>query len=470
VTEHSRWPTIERLYHAAVERNATERHAFLTEACAGDEALRREVESLLAHERTADGLFAATALEVAATTLGDDAGDALVGHSFGGYQVVSALGAGGMGEVYRAHDATLARDVAIKVLPQLFTADSERLARFEQEARMLAALNHPHIGAIYGVEHENGVRGLVLELVEGSTLAERIASGPLPVPEALGIARQIADALDAAHEKGIIHRDLKPANIKITPGGIVKVLDFGLAKTATDESRPGPCPSSTVTVGRTSEGLVLGTAAYMSPEQARGQVVDKRTDIWAFGCVLYELLTGRQPFSGETVADTIAMVLGHEPDWNRLPSNTPLRAARLVRHCLDKDLSRRLPDIADVLIELDELPSVALRPHDDNVADRVPATPARRRWPYVASGGLLAAATTLMVGLWMRSPAGDTGRLPAMTLRQITANPSEDAAYHGAISPDGRYMAYTDLEGLHLRLIETGETHLLPIADDLCFR
>jgi serine/threonine protein kinase len=459
VSQRSRWPRIERLYHAALERNSRERGAFLAEACDGDEALRREVESLLAHERSADGLLAAPAMEIEAQAMADASGESLIGRSIGSYRIVSALGAGGMGEVYRAHDATLGRDVAIKVLPPIFTADPERLARFEREARMLAALNHPHIGAIYGVEDANGVRSLVLELVEGETLAERLATGPVPIAEALTIARQIAEALDAAHEKGIIHRDLKPANIKITPDGIVKVLDFGLAKVSTGESRPDLSQSPTVTIGGTREGIVLGTAAYMSPEQARGKLVDKRADIWAFGCVLYELLTGRQAFAGETVSDTIAAVLEREPDWNRLPAKTPPGVSRLLRRCLDKDLKRRLHDIADARIELDVRGDIAIAVRS-----------AKRRWPYVASGGLVAAVVVLVVGQRVQWSTGEAGPPPAMTLRQATANPPEDAAYHGAISADGQYVAYTDLQGLHLRLIETGETHLLPIAGDLCFR
>ena len=230
-----------------------------------------------------------------------------------------------MGEVYRARDTRLGRDVAIKVVANVFLSDPERLARFEREARVLATLNHPHIGAIYGLEEADGVRGLVLELVEGATLAERLASGPLPIQEALTVARQIAEALEAAHEKGIIHRDLKPANIKITPDGTVKVLDFGLAKVfAREGSGNDASATPSITIEETREGVIAGTAAYMSPEQARGKAVDKRTDIWAFGCVLYEMLTARPAFRGETVSDTIAGILEREPDWSALPAQTPV--------------------------------------------------------------------------------------------------------------------------------------------------
>ena len=243
----------------------------------------------------------------------------------------------------------------IKFLPRAFTNDPERLARFEREARMLASLNHPHIGGIYGVEESDGAPALVLELVEGLTLADRVAKSPLSLSEALGIAKQIAEALDAAHERGIVHRDLKPANIKITPEGVVKVLDFGLAKVfAGDASGPDLTQSPTVTVGGTRGGAILGTAAYMSPEQARGQPVDKRADIWAFGCVLYEMLTGRLAFPGQTVSDVIAAILEREPDWSALPSATPPAVRDLLRRCLEKDPRRRLRDIGDAQRELED--------------------------------------------------------------------------------------------------------------------
>ncbi len=253
-----------------------------------------------------------------------------------------------MGDVYRARDTLLGRDVAIKILPDVFTADADRRARFEREARLLAALNHPHIGAIYGFEQRDGIHGLVLELVEGQTLAERLRAGPLPVREAITIARQIAEALDAAHEKGIVHRDLKPSNIMITPDGVVKVLDFGLAKAGVEESARGRPTDDT------RDGLILGTAAYMSPEQARGRRVDKRTDIWAFGCVVWAMLTGRAAFAGDTVSDTIAAILEREPAWDTLPPDTPANVRRLLRRCLEKDPKRRLRDVGDAQLELDD--------------------------------------------------------------------------------------------------------------------
>ena len=282
-----------------------------------------------------------------------------VGSTFGSYQILAAIGAGGMGEVYRARDTKLDRDVAIKVLPEAFNRNPDRLARFRREARALAAINHPNIAAIYGLEESEGVHALVLELVEGLTLADKLAqgSGPkaaaaLPLDEVLSIARQIVEALDAAHEKGIVHRDLKPANVKVTPGGTVKVLDFGLAKTQTDAADLTNAPTEHAVVSES--GVLLGTVPYMSPEQARGQAVDKRTDIWAFGCVLFELLTGRRAFHGPTSSDTIAAILERPPDWAALPSTTPAAVRRLLTHCLEKDLRRRLRDIGDARLQLDE--------------------------------------------------------------------------------------------------------------------
>src|SRR6059036_789663 len=299
------------------------------------------------------------------------------GAHLGPYEIVAPLGAGGMGEVYRARDSRLGREVALKVLPAAVANDAERMARFQREAQTLAALNHPNIASIYGLEDSGGVRALVMELVEGPTLAERIATrargdsagaglapparaqqaAPLPLDEALGMAKQIAEALEAAHERGIIHRDLKPANIKVTEEGTVKVLDFGLAKACNPQDSAAnlnETNSPTLSMAATRAGVILGTAAYMSPEQARGKPVDKRTDIWSFGCVLYEALTGRQAFAAETVSDTIAAILGRDPDWQALPQATPANIRTLLRRCLQKDLTHRLRDIGDARIEIEE--------------------------------------------------------------------------------------------------------------------
>ena len=381
----------------------------------------------------------------------DPAASALTGRRLGVYHLQERIGAGGMGEVYRARDTKLGRDVAIKILPQAFTADPDRLARFEREARVLASLNHPNIGAIYGFEEgdlagpaEAGhyVRGLVLELVDGETLAERIGRGPVPVPEAVAIAGQIAAALDAAHEKGIVHRDLKPANIKITPDGVVKVLDFGLAKAvARDGSTSNASEAPTLTIGGTQEGMILGTVAYMSPEQARGRDVDKRTDIWPFGCVLFEILTGRSAFRSETVSDTIAAILDREPEWRALPAATPATVRRLLERCAEKDPKRRLRDIGDARTELEAGAFTAARPLDVVVPG--PATAPAGRGGAALPVRLLRGAVLIVVVAATSVAAFLAGRnaQPSLpTFRQVTFR-------HGSISgarlaPDGRTIIY----------------------------
>ena len=294
-----------------------------------------------------------------------------VGSRIAHYDVTAKIGEGGMGEVYRARDTKLDRDVALKVLPLAFTDDPDRLARFEREAKVLASLNHPNIGHIYGLEEAEGQKALVLELVEGPTLAERIKQGPIPVDEALPIAKQIAEALEAAHEQGIIHRDLKPANVKVKDDGTVKVLDFGLAKALDATPQGDPSESPTLTASATRMGVIMGTAAYMSPEQASGTAVDKRADIWSFGVVLYEMLTGQRMFTGETVPHVLASVLRADPDWTTLPPETPSALRRVLRRCLEKDRKDRLRDIGDVGLEIRE----ALRSPDRETTEAVVAPP-----------------------------------------------------------------------------------------------
>jgi serine/threonine-protein kinase len=384
------------------------------------------------------------------------------GTRLGPYEIVAPIGAGGMGEVYRARDARLHRDVAIKVLPEAVARDPERLARFEREAQVLAALNHPHIGSIYGLEEADGVRALVLELVPGETLAERIAAGPIPVDEALAIARQIGDALEAAHERGIIHRDLKPANVKIAPDGMVKVLDFGLAKAlSADGSAPDVTHSPTLTAQATQAGVVIGTAAYMSPEQARGRPVDKRSDIWSFGAVLYEMLTGRRCFEGETVSDVLASVLRQDPDWSRLPAETPIQTRALLRRCLERDPKKRLRDIGDAWIEMTpEAPAAASasRPRGSPLA-------------WIAAM-LAALAVGFAAARWLsKPPASPAGvavhsvvPLPAGTRLAGWASPVV------AISRDGRALAFVaqkedERAMLWVDRLDTGEARVVPDSD-----
>ena len=385
-----RWTTVDRLLGAALERAPHERAAFLREACAGDEPLRQDVESLLTHASRGAGFLSTPAFA------GEAAGDvaSFVGRQLGRYSIQAPLGAGGMGEVYRARDGTLGRDVAIKILPRVFSTNPDRRARFDREARLLAALNHPHIAAIYGVEDSDGVRALVLELVEGDTLADRLARGALAVSEALRIARQIADALEAAHEKGIVHRDLKPANIKITPEGVVKVLDFGLAKAAGgDSSGPDLTQSPAVPNGSTRHGLIFGTASYMSPEQARGRPVDTRTDIWAFGCVLYEMLTGTQAFPGGDLSEILAGIIKSEPNWDAVPADVPPVLGVWLRRCLHKDSRQRLRDIGDLRLALDGAFDTPSHIPDASVV-AVPSRSLLQRWPQ-----LVIVAWTILVAL-----------------------------------------------------------------------
>lgn len=359
------------------------------------------------------------------------------GKKLGPYEIVELLGAGGMGEVYRARDTKLGRDVALKILPQQFTTDADRVARFEREARLLASLNHPYISAIYGFESSGDVLALVLELVEGDTLGDRVGRGRPPLSEALPIAQQIADALDAAHRAGVIHRDLKPANIKITPDGVVKVLDFGLAKAlAAEGSSPDPSDSTTVTADRTIEGMILGTAKYMSPEQARGQQVDKRTDIWAFGCVLFEMLTGSSAFGRATVTDTMAAVVGAEPQWKLLRADTPDSIRRLLTRCLQKDARRRLHDIADARTEIED----AMAAHAEPAGVSMP-----RRWPPLAFWALLLGIAAALVFLYAARDRFEKSvavpPLPETRVVRLTDLPSFAEA--PAISPDGKSVAFT---------------------------
>ena len=368
----------------------------------------------------------------------------MIGQTISHYRVLEKLGAGGMGEVYRATDTKLNRDVALKVLPEEFARDTDRMARFKREAQVLASLNHPNIAAIYGLEEADGIRCLVLELIEGPTLAEHIAAEPLPTEEALNIARQIAEALEAAHEKGIIHRDLKPANVKVTPEGTVKVLDFGLAKALEDgPSSIDISKSPTLSVAATQAGVILGTAAYMSPEQARGQAVDKRADIWAFGVVLYEMLSGKQTFQGETISDTLAAVLRAEVDWSTLPGDTPASIRKLLRRCLTRDRKQRLQAIGEARIAIEEhLADPAGSSVMMTGAALAGPQPAwRRALPWVLLGAMTLIAALALLTLWR---GGETKRglirLSANVSGEERLNTDQGAA--AVLSPDGKRLAY----------------------------
>jgi len=470
------WAELEALFHEARIRPPAERPALLAERCAGRPELRTQVEAMLrAHDETGSGL---SALLIAAS------GSLTAGARVGTYEIVGPLGADGMGEVYRARDSRLRRDVAVKILPAAFTADADRLARFEREARVLAALNHPNIAAIYGIEEgpaEAGhhVRALILELVEGETLADRIVRGPIPPPEALGIAWQIAEALEAAHEKGIVHRDLKPTNIKLAPNGMVKVLDFGLAKAVSvDGTAPDLALSPTMSAGGTREGVIVGTPAYMSPEQARGQQVDKRTDIWAFACLLYEMLTGRCAFDGDDVMVTLAHVVEREPDFDALPPSVPPRVGQALRVCLRKDPKQRVGDIRDVRLVLEGAfetapGSAASRGHDPadaqtqidmavSAARREATKSARRRLALAGAAAVVGAGAVGGAAVWWTiRPA------PASVLRtEVTTAGATALTMNGldrdlAITPDGSRVVYRGTNQLLVRALDELEPHVL---------
>jgi eukaryotic-like serine/threonine-protein kinase len=473
VNSPDRWRLVDRLYHEALAREESARATFLREACAGDEALRLQVESLIAYASKARDFLAVPAVEgVSPAALASvEPTKRLIGVHLGPYHVEALLGVGGMGEVYRARDTRLGRDVAIKILPEPFIADADRRDRFEREARLLASLNHPHIGTIYGFEERDGIHALVLELIEGETLAARLDRSSMSVREALHIGHQVAEALEAAHDKAIVHRDLKPANIAITPDGVVKVLDFGLAKVGSNAGSSSDLTRSpTFTAMGTGEGVILGSAESMSPEQARGRVVDKRTDIWAFGSVLYHMLTGRKAFVGETISDTIAAVLGREPDWTALPPATPPAIRRLLSRCLEKDLNRRLHDIADARIEIEDALREPHRPIETAVArhDRV-AWASRRAMVLLSTAAVLVIALGVIAAFrWWSVPVPRDASPSRLMITLPAVQTLEKGRFPPlALSSDGRLLAYvaaTDggTTNLYLRPLDELEARPIP--------
>ncbi|MDA2923935.1 serine/threonine-protein kinase [Acidobacteria bacterium AH-259-L09] len=383
----------------------------------------------------------------------------MIGQTISHYKIIEKISEGGMGEVYRATDTKLNRDVALKVLPDVFAKDPRRMARFEREAQLLASLNHPNIAAIHGLEEADGVYFLVLELVEGETLAERVAKGPLPIEEALEVCRQIADGVEAAHAKGMIHRDLKPSNVKITPEGLVKVLDFGLAKAFRDKSTQ---PESAETKGRealkTQAGVILGTPAYMSPEQVRADQVDNRSDIWAFGCLLFEVITGQRAFFAQTVPDTLSVVLSGEPEWDKLPENTAWIIRRLLRRCLEKDPRRRLRDIGDARLDLEDA-SHELTAPAQALSERRPTTQSRLTLAWGLSV-IVALALGLILGsrVWNGSAPVIPQTVRPVSRLQISLPPDEALTnlrrHVVAFSPDGKHVVYTANNQLYLRAMD----------------
>ena len=409
------WDAIEEVFHAARELQGEVRSKFLDNACGSDDAMRRQVEVLLERDEKATAFLDESAAAMVRVTLAP-------GTAVGPYEIIDIAGIGGMGQVYRARDSRLKRTVAIKSLPA-FVRDSRRLARFEQEATLLASLNHPNIGGIYDVIESEGERYLVLEYIEGPTLAERLQSGPISVGEALRIAQQIASALEAAHEKGIIHRDLKPANIKLGTDGRVKVLDFGLAKIFSEtETGAGVLQNPDANPSESDRSLLMGTPSYMSPEQAQGAVVDRRSDIWAFGCILYELLTGRKAFGSEDAPGTVESILKREPDWSLLPARTPAALVHLLRRCLEKDCMRRLQSAKDLRRIIDEIQTRHQRSH------------------WVLKAAILVAIVLAGFVLFGIKYIRKTGGLRVAEMQQITLAP--ELELDPSLSPDGNWLAY----------------------------
>jgi serine/threonine protein kinase/Tol biopolymer transport system component len=448
-----RWARVKALFEAAVERPAVEREPFLFAETGDDVELRHEVESLLASDAAEAsfldrmplaGADALANLPIARASIGAAPTSSLLtpGRRIGPYDVIELLGAGAMGEVYRSRDTTLNRDVAIKILPSSFAIDPGRLARFRREAQLLATLNHPNIGAIYGVEESTGAPALVLELVEGPTLADYIAGRPVTSDQALRIAGQIAEALEAAHERGIVHRDLKPSNIKVRPDGMVKVLDFGLGKAlvtepamnaAVDQIEPSPRSAAA-----TRDGLIVGTAAYMSPEQAKGQPADRRADIWAFGCVVYEMLAGRPVFQGDTLTDVLAAVVRDDPDWTALPSGMPASIYTLLRRCLTKNPRQRLQSIGDARIEIEAVEE-SVRTNGELTASHR-STRSRSPAPWLPWALLITLAAS--IGLLEALRPAPTQQNP-LADAQFTRFTSFEGTEGGAeISPDGKFVAF----------------------------
>ena len=394
------------------------------------------------------------------------------GTRLGVYEVTALVGEGGMGQVYRATDTRLKRQVAIKILPPSVAADHDRLARFQREAEMLASLNHPNIAGIYGLEESGGATALVMELVEGDDLSQRIARGAIPLDEALPIAKQIAEALEAAHEQGIIHRDLKPANIKVRADGTVKVLDFGLAKAVEPVAPMSSSQSMSPTIttpAMTELGVILGTAAYMSPEQARGKAADRRTDIWAFGCMLFEMLTGRRAFDGEGVTDTLARILEREPDWTAIPPNTPASIRALLQRCLRKDPQKRLRDIADARLDIEDGDPVRTSNSPDARVHDGSSAPRRRRdrlvWITAAFlvGSVLAAGS---LAVWQRRTAATVGDSVEFEIGPAPGSQFPRPIPDFVVAPDGSHLAMVALTetglALWVKRMDSSEYRPLP--------
>jgi eukaryotic-like serine/threonine-protein kinase len=455
---NTEWSRVEKILGQAVALEPGARSAFLEQACAGDERLRIEVESLLAYEEQVERFMPAPVLDILG---GVEAGPARFPEDMeiGPYRIVAPIGRGGMGEVYEATDKRLDRDVALKFLPADYVDTADALERFRREARAISSLNHPNICTLYDVGEHEGQPFLVMERIEGQTLKERLARGPLSASEAVSIVSQLCDALDAAHAKGIVHRDIKPANILITSRGPVKLLDFGLAKLHSEPqalpvnvpaSAPAQ-PESTITI----PGQAMGTASYMSPEQARGEDVDGRSDVFSLGVVLYHITTGVRPFEGDTPAHTVEAILGSMPVPPRLRRRAvPVKLERIILKALEKDPAARYQTAAQLRADLEHL--------------RISASGRYRRL-VGAAAALLVASGMALTG-WNIGWFGEPSTPRELKIEQMTNNPPEDPIPRASISRDGASLAYVDLTGLHVRTIDTGKSRTFPPPEDFCFR
>jgi hypothetical protein len=494
-----RWMQIKEVYDRALDFCGGGREDFLAEACGDDANLRREVESLLAAHEDAGSFLQSPAVEVAAIEIVADEvtspSPQLIGRKLANYRIVSLLGRGGMGEVYLAEDNRLRRKVALKLLPAQFTNDAERVRRFKREAAAASATNHPNILTIHEIGQIEQTHYLVTEFVAGETLRQRLTQGRVQLMAALEVGVQVASALEAAHEAGIIHRDIKPENIMLRPDGLVKILDFGLAK-LTDHSRPEIDNQASTIVGASTEaGVVMGTPRYMSPEQARGVKMDGRTDIFSLGVVLYEMIAGQAPFAGATTADVIAAILEREPaPLTQYLPEAPRELEYIFSRALHKDCEQRYQMVKDLLLDLKSLkqdlefeakrrpfarPEAPSRVGSGQEAIEPAAAPGRaisfrrfvtRRWVLVA-GALAFTLIAMLAGWRLGWFAGLSGvGAPELKQRQLTTNPIDDPVLRAAISPDGKYLAYTDYTGIQVREIDTDKTRLIKMPEDFCFR
>lgn len=457
-----RWRHITEVFHAALKLGAADRQAFVASRCGDDEALRSAVASMVAAHEAVSQLGESAVFSGARLADAESSRSAMVftpGDRVGPFHVDRLIGVGGMGAVYRARDTRLHRDVALKVLLPAIAHDADHAARFRREAQALASLNHSNVAQIYGLEESGGICTLVMELVEGATLADRIAHGAIPVDEALAVAKQIAEALEAAHEHGIVHRDLKPANIKLGPDGTIKVLDFGLARLLHPSPEQAE-PNATISpASLTSAGVILGTVAYMAPEQAKGKPADRRADMWAFACVLFEMLTAQRAFPGGTFADVSARIIEHDPDWMSLPARTPEAIRRLLRRCLEKDPKRRLDSAAVARIEIDEAAKEPSR--------SVPSAGTRRGsfWRaamWATTGAIVAALLTMVVATLTRRSEVP----PALVATSISVDGGvslDQPGIHFAVAPNGRTVVYSGASGADTVLYRRDLDRLDPV-------